>query len=173
MYLLFLVLKNVHRGLCLSFRYIYGAKIRGTERFQRAIRGFYFWSILKVAWNIMTNLAPCKLTQLCWMLHVSVRLHTLLHIIACYCMLLHVVTCCWELFRKVWNWSNFWANNSQHFFCSVIAFTATSSKIVGVTRAPRWLSNLNLQSRMGCILFTMHCRPQHCWELLHPFAHHC
>ena len=28
-------------------------------------------------------------------------------------------------------------------------------------------------SLMGCILPTMHCRSQHCWELLHPFAHHC
>ena len=26
---------------------------------------------------------------------------------------------------------------------------------------------------MGCILPTMHCRSQHCWELLHPFAHPC
>ena len=26
---------------------------------------------------------------------------------------------------------------------------------------------------MGCILPTMHCRSQTCWELLHPFAHHC
>ena len=26
---------------------------------------------------------------------------------------------------------------------------------------------------MGCILPTMHCRSQHCWELLHPFAYHC
>ena len=26
---------------------------------------------------------------------------------------------------------------------------------------------------MGCILPTMHCRSQHCRELLHPFAHHC
>ena len=25
------------------------------------------------------------------------------------------------LLNKVWNWSNFRANNSQHFFCSVIA----------------------------------------------------
>ena len=30
-----------------------------------------------------------------------------------------------------------------------------------------------LQSLMGCILPIMHCRSQHCWELLHPFAHHC
>ena len=26
---------------------------------------------------------------------------------------------------------------------------------------------------MGCIFPTMHCRSQHCWELLYPFAHHC
>ena len=26
---------------------------------------------------------------------------------------------------------------------------------------------------MGCILPTMHCRSQNCWELLHPFAHQC
>ena len=27
-----------------------------------------------------------------------------------------------------------------------------------------------LQSLMGCILPMMHCRSQHCWQLLHPFA---
>ena len=26
---------------------------------------------------------------------------------------------------------------------------------------------------MGCILPTMYYRSQHCWELLHPLAHHC
>ena len=26
---------------------------------------------------------------------------------------------------------------------------------------------------MGCILPMMHCRSQHYWELLHPFAHNC
>ena len=31
------------------------------------------------------------------------------------------VACCSILLRKVWNRSNFSANNSQHFFCSVIA----------------------------------------------------
>ena len=40
-----------------------------------------------------------------------VRLHTLLHVVGCCCVLL----------RKFWNRSNFSANNSQHFFCSVIA----------------------------------------------------
>ena len=35
----------------------------------------------------------------------------------------------------------------------------SSSNIVGATQ--------------GCVLPTMHCRFQHCWELLHPFAHYC
>ena len=30
-----------------------------------------------------------------------------------------------------------------------------------------------LQSLMGCILPMLHCRSQHCWELLHPFERHC
>ena len=40
-----------------------------------------------------------------------VRLHTLLHVAGRCCLLL----------SQVWNRSNFSANNSQHFFCSVIA----------------------------------------------------
>ena len=50
--------------------------------------------------------------QLPKFLHVTcrVRLHTLLHVVAC----------CWELLRKVWNHSHLLANNSQNFFCSVI-----------------------------------------------------
>ena len=51
-----------------------------------------------------------------------------------------------ELFHKVWNRSNFWTNNPQHFF---------------------------LISLLGCILPTIHCRSKYCWELLHPFVHHC
>ena len=38
---------------------------------------------------------------------------------------------------------------------------------------PRTLITHGLQRLMGCILRTMHCRSQHCWELLHLFAHHC
>ena len=45
----------------------------------------------------------------------------------------------------------------------------SSSNIVGAKHAHyAWLQRL-----MGCILPTMHCRSQTCWELLHPFAHHC
>ena len=38
---------------------------------------------------------------------------------------------------------------------------------------PSTLITLSLQSLMGCIFPTMHCGSQHCWELLHPFVHHC
>ena len=30
----------------------------------------------------------------------------------------YVVAFCWELLSKVWNRSNVWASNFQHFFCS-------------------------------------------------------
>ena len=38
---------------------------------------------------------------------------------------------------------------------------------------PHTLITHGLQRLTGCILPTMHCRSQQCWELLHPFAHHC
>ena len=38
---------------------------------------------------------------------------------------------------------------------------------------PRKLIMHGLKRLMGCILPAMHCRSQNCWELLHPFAHHC
>ena len=44
------------------------------------------------------------------------------NIVGCYMLgpFAHPVACCCVLLRKVWNRSNFSANNSQHFFCSVI-----------------------------------------------------
>ena len=47
--------------------------------------------------------------QLPTLLYVTccVHLHTLVQ--------LHVVACCWEFLHKVWNRSNFWANDSRHF----------------------------------------------------------
>ena len=45
----------------------------------------------------------------------------------------------------------------------------SSSNVVGATHAHyAWFTKI-----MGCILPTTHCRSKHCWELLHPFAHHC
>ena len=65
--------------------------------------------------TVTDSKAVCKRTQHCW--------PTTPNIIIC-CMLrpfVHPLACCWMLLRKVWNRSNFSANNSQHFFCSVIA----------------------------------------------------
>ena len=79
---------------------------------------------------------------------------------------------------KVQNRSNFSANNSQHFFCYVIAVEAWRNNVGFVCTAlptllgSRTLITHGLQRLMGCILPMMHCRSQHYWELLHPFTHH-
>ena len=54
--------------------------------------------------------AACKRTQHCW--------PTTPNIVGCYMLRLfaHPVACCWELLRKVWNRSNFSANNSNISF---------------------------------------------------------
>ena len=96
------------------------------------------------------------------------------------CMLLYVFACCWELLRKGWKRSNFWASNSQHFFCSVIVeawdrktmldpYAQLFQHCWGHARALHMVSKV----LWGSILPIMHCRSQHCWELLHPFEHHC
>ena len=70
------------------------------------------------------------------------------------------------------------SNNCQHFFGSVIA-EAWRNNVGSVCTAlptllgPRTLITHGLQRLVGCILPTMHCRFQHCLELLHPFAQHC
>ena len=63
----------------------------------------WFWA------NVWANLlykAPCKRTQHCW--------PTTPNIVGCYILrpFAHPVACCCVLLRKVWNGSNFSANNS-------------------------------------------------------------
>ena len=103
---------------------------------------------------ISTPVQTLKWTKHCPVLldaTCSIRLHTLLHVVAC----------CWELLRKVWNQSNFWAYNSQHLFCSVIA-KAYRNNVGSVCTAlptlfgPRTCITHGLQSLMGCILSMMH-----------------
>ena len=104
--------------------------------------------------NIVVHQLPTLLDVTC-----CVRLHTLLHVVGCCCVLL----------RKVWNRSNFSADNSQHFFCSVIA-EAYRNTVGSICTAlptlfgPPTLITHGLQRRMGCILPTMQCRSQHCWR---------
>ena len=82
-------------------------------------------------------------SQHCWMLHVA-------SVCTPCCMLLDVVACCCAKFE-------------------------TSQTFHPTTPSQCWirchaLITHGLQRLMGCILPTMHCRSQHCWELLHPFA---
>ena len=56
----------------------------------------------------------------------------------------------------------------QHFFCSVLAEAWRYSVGSNCTALPTLLGPRKrithaLQSVMGCILSTMHCRSQHCW----------
>ena len=98
--------------------------------------------------------------QLSTLLDVTccVRLHTLLHVVA-------------QSLKPV----KLLSQQLPTFLCSVIAEAQqcwipvhSSSNIAHYT----W-SIWSLQGLMGCILPTMHCRSQHCWELSHHFAHHC
>ena len=101
----------------------------------------------------------------CW-----VRLHTLLH----------VVGCCYVLLRKVWNRSNFSANNSQHFFCSVNRRSVaqqcwirlhSSSNIVGAAHAHyAWFTKTYGLYPSHDALQVPTLLAQQCWKLLRPFA---
>ena len=122
--------------------------------------------------------ATCKRTQHCWLTTPNmvgcyswVCLHTLLHVVVYYS----------EWLRKVWNCSNFWANNSQYFFCSVSPkrnattldpFTQLFQHCRGHTRAKDGCRIQVYKVSWDCFLPTMHCRSQHCWELLQPLSHH-
>ena len=89
----------------------------------------------------------------------------------------HLVACCWMLLRVVAQslkpvklfsqqlptFLLFRDRRSVAQQCWIRFHS--SSNIVGATHG--------LQRLMGCILPTMRCRSQQCWELLHPFAHHC
>ena len=117
-------------------------------------------------------MALCKRTQHCW--------PTTPNIVGCYMLrpFAHPVVCSRMLLRvdaQSLKLAKFSANNSEHFFCSVIA-EAERNNVGSVCTAlptllgPRTLITHLLQRLMSCILPTMHCRSKTCWELLHPFA---
>ena len=90
------------------------------------------------------------------------------------CMLLDVVACCCAKFETGQTFQPTTPNISS----SVIP-EAWRNNVGSVWTAlptllgPRTLITHGSQRLMGCILPTMHCRSQHCWELLHLFAHDC
>ena len=102
------------------------------------------------------------------------------NIVGCYMLrpFAHPVACCWMLLRVVAQslkpvklfsqqlptFLLFHDRRSVAQHCWILLHS--SSNIVGATHAHyAWLHRL-----MGCILPTMLCRSQHCWELLRPFA---
>ena len=116
--------------------------------------------------NIVGQQLPTLLDVTC-----CVHLHTLLHVVACCCMLL----------CRVWNQSNFSANNSQHFFCSVIAthaHYAWITKTYGLYPSRDALQVPNLLQVVASVCTPLPTRTQQlptllaqqCWELLCPFA---
>ena len=125
-------------------------------------------------WRQMLTVTSLQATFLCVRLRangsniVDQQLPTLLDVTCCVRLhtLLHVVGCCYVL---LWNRSNISTNNSQHFFCSVVA-EALRNNVGYVCTAlptllgPRTLITNGLQRLMGCILPMMQCRSQHCWR---------
>ena len=95
-----------------------------------------------------------------------VRLHTLLRVVGC---------CC----AKFETGQTFQPTTPNFSFVPWSPKRSATINVGSVCTAlptllePRTLITHSLQRLMGCILPTMHCGSQHCWELLHPFAHHC
>ena len=92
------------------------------------------------------------------------------------CMLLFAVGSCCSTFETSLTFEP--TTDSQHFLCSVIA-EAQRYNVGSVCTAlltllgPSMRITQGLQSVTGWNLHKMHCRSQNCWELFHPFAHHC
>ena len=108
---------------------------------------------------------------------VGQQLPTLLDVTCCV-RFAHPVACCWMLLRVVAQsfkpiklfsqqlptfllFPDRPSVAQQRWIC-----LHSSSNIAGATYA----HTHGLQRLMGFILPTMHCRSQHCWELLRPFA---
>ena len=120
----------------------------------------------------VTLKVPCKRTQHCW--------PTTPKIDGCYMLrpFAHLVACCWMLLRDVAQslkpvklfsqqlpaFLLFRDRRSLAQQCWIRLHS--SPNIVGATQS----ITHGLQSLMGCILPTTHCRSQHCWKLLRPFA---
>ena len=90
------------------------------------------------------------------------------------CMLFRVVGICCAEYKAV----KLLSQQLPAFFCSVIVEALLNNVGSVCTALPTLLGSHRrithgLQRLMGRILPMMHCRSQHCWELLHPFAHHC
>ena len=145
--------------------------------FQNSSLFFHGVEFVQCLWIVLelNSKTACKRTQHCW--------PTTLNIVGCYMLrpFAHPVACCWMLLRVVAQSLKpvkFFSQQLPTFLlfrdrrsvaqqCCIRLHN--SSNIVGATHGIAH----GLQRLMGCILPTMHCRSQHCCELLHPFAHQC
>ena len=93
--------------------------------------------------------------------------------------LLHVVACCLELFCKVWNWSNFWTDNS---FPTLLLFRDRRSvaqqfwiRLHGLPNIAEATHAHYTWSPKSYVLYPSHdvLQVPTLFELLNPFAHHC
>ena len=119
--------------------------------------------------------ASCKRTQHCWL--------TTPNIVGCYMLrpLAHPVACCWMSLRVVVQSLKpvmLFSQQLPTFLLlrdrrSVAQQCGSVCTALPTLLGPRTRITHGLQGLVCCILPTMHCRSQHCWELLHPFAHHC
>ena len=110
--------------------------------------------------NIVYQPLPTLLDVTC-----CVHLHTLLHVVVCCCAKFETG----QTFQPTTPNTSFLLRDRRSVAQQCWIRLRSSSNIAGA----RTLITHGLQSLMGCILPTMHCRSQHCWELLHPFAHQC
>ena len=65
------------------------------------------------------------------------------------------------------NWGEALCKRTQHCWLLHVASVCTA---LPTLLGPRTLIMHCLQRLMGSILPMMHCRSQHCWELLHPYT---
>ena len=113
--------------------------------------------------NVVGQQLPTLLDVTCY-----VRLHTLLHVVACY----------WEFLRKVWNRLKFWANNSPTFLLFSVSRGVAQqcwiclhsfSNIVGATHAHyTWSPKCNGLYPFHDALQIPTMLDRQCWELLRP-----
>ena len=62
---------------------------------------------------------------------------------------------------------------SQQLPTFLSSFVGTVCTALPILLGPPTRITDGLQSLMGCILPTMHCRSRYCWEFFRPFSHHC
>ena len=99
--------------------------------------------------------------------------HTLLHVVICFCVLLGVIAQRLKAVKLLGQQLPTFLLFRDHRSVGPKNNVGSICTALPTLLGPRTRNTHGLQSLMGWILPIMHCRSQHCWESLHPFAHHC